>query len=936
MSQTRSKWSMSLGQKTIKARETFTSSKLPSMREVLERMIWFMVPRPKGSFNSTIKSKESAAMQVTDELCEHWVWSNVYPKHPKNVEKQVISLYNEFKNLQKYPQAKMTEKWVKEKLEPFMSKLEQGLDIRTTDASFRKKQEEWFGVKETEIEEDFWKDQMYGKRLGHCDSFVDRKWMAQDMRRKADMKSFLRRLEKSEEEMKILAKKVEVPDEFDENLNTVVEDNDSDYEEQAKVGDEDASSKKRKRRRYVAEAGTENSGELPDCYRHIRSSAKKVRPEYYTAVDRCISELHMSKEQAIGSTLIIAKELFNVKWKRLEDGSTVIDMDTVPDKKNIREMGRAREALALCSLVEKIMSSEDKTTIVYHDDGSKKLGAGSFSVQGATIDGKNFPFPTLCISSETRENLAQLKITILDILSTVSGVSSKDLWRQIDFTMTDSTIHNMKVDDLVSEALGTEHVPSHLLCQVHPACMFTRNLQKLFKQIDVKIGPTKIFSAFAVSMTDIQDSVVEQWMNCLTRLVTHDFDHKSWNYADEFDIFIFPIKNPAKRLQKERFNSFVYTALITLFLDKHVSDFLAKFSNITNCLACIIRSFEGLEYLRVLAAVTVVIGIHLVEPYLSLTTSSTTTWDKLVEAFPSLYADLTNTKPEQLLNLTSPAFSFISNERFKHCLYSPTLLEPTIQVIEQYKGEVCQTLELLLPMLAKGWQQQRGDMFEFGAQDYNQENPMMIKNLDQEKLKKAPVHNIDSERAVGTVNHGLKVRGAKEIKAVSSSFVKSKAAKLLEGKEVTIDFKKMTKKGGAIPEILKAWEIKQADLKKKGMDEKEISNISVDKQRNADLATLTEVGGPFTKPEQVNMFMESSELEEVAKNKRLYIEIRHAKNSSLSLPKSSDIFRLKRKGKNLPSKEYAENLSTYLSKITCTVNMELRDFQEALNNIHKE
>ena len=107
-------------------------------------------------------------------------------------------------------------------------------------------------------------------------------------------------------------------------------------------------------------------------------------------------------------------------------------------------------------------------------------------------------------------------------------------------------------------------------------------------------------------------------------------------------------------------------------------------------------------------------------------------------------------------------------------------------------------------------------------------------------------------------------------------------------------------------------------------------------QRNADLATLTEVGGPFTKPEQVNMFMESSELEEVAKNKRLYIEIRHAKNSSLSLPKSSDIFRLKRKGKNLPSKEYAENLSTYLSKITCTVNMELRDFQEALNNLHKE
>ena len=308
----------------------------------------------------------------------------------------------------------------------------------------------------------------------------------------------------------------------------------------------------------------------------------------------------MSKEQAIGSTIIIAKELFNVKWKRLEEGSEYIDMDTIPDKKNIREMGKAREALALCSIPEKIMSSEEKTTIVYHDDGSKKQGAGSFSVQGVTIDRKFYPFPTLCISSETRENLSQLKLTILAILSTVSGVSSEDLWHQIDFTMTDSTIHNMIVDDLVSEALETEYVPSHLLCQVHPACMFTRCLQKLYKQIDTKIGPTKIFSVFAVSMGEVQDSVVEQWMNFLTRLVTHDFDHKSWNYADDFDIFIFPIQNPAKRLQKERFNSFVYTALITLFLDKHVSDFLNKFSNITNCLACIIRSFEGLEYLRVL------------------------------------------------------------------------------------------------------------------------------------------------------------------------------------------------------------------------------------------------------------------------------------------------------------------------------------------------
>ena len=149
-------------------------------------------------------------------------------------------------------------------------------------------------------------------------------------------------------------------------------------------------------------------------------------------------------------------------------------------------------------------------------------------------------------------------------------------------------------------------------------------------------------------------------------------------------------------------------------------------------------------------------------------------------------------------------------------------------------------------------------------------------------------------RAVGAVNHELKVRCAKEIKAVSSSLAKAKASNLMEGNEVTKNFKKMTKKGGAVPEIVKVWEEKQAELKRKGMDAKEISNISVDKQRNADLNKLTEVGGPITTPEQVTQFMDRSDVDEKTKNTRLYLEVRFAKNLSLSLPKSSHIFRLKR------------------------------------------
>ena len=116
----------------------------------------------------------------------------------------------------------------------------------------------------------------------------------------------------------------------------------------------------------------------------------------------------------------MARELFNLKWKRFDDNKEVIDLDTVPDMKNIREYGKAREALALACVVEKIMTSDEKVVVTYHDDGSKKQGAGSFSVQGVTIEGKFHQFPTLALSSETRENLASLKLVILSLLSAVS------------------------------------------------------------------------------------------------------------------------------------------------------------------------------------------------------------------------------------------------------------------------------------------------------------------------------------------------------------------------------------------------------------------------------------------------------------------------------------------------------------------------------------
>ena len=44
------------------------------------------------------------------------------------------------------------------------------------------------------------------------------------------------------------------------------------------------------------------------------------------------------------------------------------------------------------------------------------------------------------------------------------------------------------------------------------------------------------------------------------------------------------------------------------------------------------------------------------------------------------------------------------------------------------------------------------------------------------------------------------------------------------------------------------------------------------------------------------------------KNKRMYIEVRYACKTSLSLKETASVFRLKRDNRNLPTEEYVDSL----------------------------
>ena len=357
------------------------------------------------------------------------------------------------------------------------------------------------------------------------------------------------------------------------------------------------------------------------------------------------------------------------------------------------------------------------------------------------------------------------------MLEAASNVSLKEIYQKLDFVMIDQTSHNLHVDECLLEKLGTEHTPDHLFCNVHSSLLFKRVITKTWNNVENVISRDKIYSSFLVNATIYTSTVTEQSLDCISRLISHEFDHKSWNKAKEFDLYIAPKKNKSVRMRDERFNRLTLLCAITLYHLEDVDGYLTKFEHVTNQLACIVRCFLDIDFLKAFYCTGALIGLYLVEPFLSLTTSTNTTYSKLIPAFQQLYRDLLETEAENLFVLDKPDFSFVSEARFYLTRCDEEICEAIQQTINEMKPQVIKLLKVILPQLADGFKNQKGDIFGF-ANQYAKESQYSFSKMDQAKLEKAPMHNLSAERSVGFLNYELKLRGTTQLASASSAQVK--------------------------------------------------------------------------------------------------------------------------------------------------------------------
>ena len=147
------------------------------------------------------------------------------------------------------------------------------------------------------------------------------------------------------------------------------------------------------------------------------------------------------------------------------------------------------------------------------------------------------------------------------------------------------------------------------------------------------------------------------------------------------------------------------------------------------------------------------------------------------------------------------------------------------------------------------------------------------------------------------------------------------------------EFEKFKKQVKPVNTLVAEWRKRQACLQEKGLDKKQVQSLTTERRRNGDLQKLKCYGGPMTKPEEVDKLVEDVDTSEAEKLDRLYLEVRYARDTTLSLPKSSPLFRLKDKYKKLPLETYQKNLKVYLSKVSCAASTTWEDFDDAISRL---
>lgn len=882
--------------------DEFQDGKLPTVKKVLEYLITLRLLRDNNKGKRSISSE----YEVATDLVLHWIFCNVYTCSVQVVQKKLKCLFQEYERIKDYAHSKKGETYWKD-YDLFCSKQDQLFDIIANKNKI-KSQEKLWSMKMSSNDYQFYENQKQTPAIGHCTNFVDRK-------REISQKQMKKQGHYSSE-----------------SSSYILEDSSQDDS----PGKDYIPALKKAKYEFSKLPTTLTEDDMPERLQNVRSGLRSVKDEIYMVMAKLKSSHHMSQKQCEAAVIEVSNRLFERDWK-IYDKNFPTDKNTLPAGSNLRRIEPYLEVMALGAIVQEIMESGN-ATVMYANDGSAMSGVGNYVVQSLTINGVQRVLPSFSIFTETRESLHDLEVMTLNILCAAVGYrySEKQILEHVDFVMTDSTSHNLTVMESVCEKFDAAP-PKSLTCNMHPLMMFQRQVTSVFRQIHDSLGKEKILDCFMVDVDFASEDFISKSIRCLISFINKDFSAKPWNRQKHFDEFIKPKKNETVPFKDQRFNRLFECCIALIHHLDDIANFLEKYKNVVNNISILDRSFVQMSLLKPIFCAVALTGIHITKPYEAFLNYEKTKYSNLLEAFPVLYQELCHVDPAQMLKINDvdQVFKFVNNNIFKITLPKQVVRDSIKSCVSEYSAEIINVLNILLPNMAKGFSTQKGALFAFGPNADNDTNTLFkvgtATESDLEKLNKASTTNLGEERSVGMLNYELKIRGKANFEAASRKVLLHKSFDLMIKKNTT-DYKKFRKPAKEVQQIKVKWNAKMQERESAGYSQKDIINSQIESTKYNDLEYLKNNGGPFTKPEEVDNFMESFP-ESKQKNKRLYIEVRYAKNTCISLKHSSSVFTLRRKNRNLASDEYASNIREYLGDARHKTSLTIEDLTSVLERI---
>ena len=155
---------------------------------------------------------------------------------------------------------------------------------------------------------------------------------------------------------------------------------------------------------------------------------------------------------------------------------------------------------------------------------------------------KNVECFAIFFEFENRIQITKLITETFNRLVVATGderANAAKLWSHIYDVMTDAVTKNLKIEEEVAKALGSSHIPRHLLCKSHTCEKFDESCIDSLVEIERELSYADLLVKRQPRLKPfIRQSkcIVVTAMKALLKLVSHEESAKPTSLAKEFDL----------------------------------------------------------------------------------------------------------------------------------------------------------------------------------------------------------------------------------------------------------------------------------------------------------------------------------------------------------------------------------------------------------------